>query len=131
MTGIAGAVQASSVDLVRKLTSVTRGGSFPIYAPWWSQIPNRHGVASPAQHPGRRVAMEDDHHRRGGGRQLGRHRSQLFPILSAKDRRELSGLDVVSEMCSILFNADGEPLTSPLTRERWRSRTWIWHASPR
>jgi len=42
--------------------------------------------------------------------------SQLFPILSEKDRRELSASTSSPKMCSILFDANGEPLNSPLTR---------------
>jgi DNA-binding transcriptional regulator LsrR (DeoR family) len=115
LTGIAGAVQASSVDLVRKLTSVTRGGHFPIYAPLVVSDPET-AVALRRQ-PGIQAAVSRWKTITIAAVAVGSWDaagSQLFPILSAKDRRELSGLDVVSEMCSILFDADGEPLTSPL-----------------
>jgi len=35
--------------------------------------------------------------------------SQLYPALTDADRQALNGLGVVSEMCSILFDADGHP----------------------
>jgi len=117
MTGIAGAVQASSVDLVRKLTSVTRGGHFPIYAPLVVSDPET-AVALRRQ-PSIQAAVSRWKTITIAAVAVGSWDatgSQLFPILTEKDRRELSGLDVVSEMCSILFDANGEPLTSPLTR---------------
>jgi DNA-binding transcriptional regulator LsrR (DeoR family) len=42
--------------------------------------------------------------------------SQVYGVLTDKDRAELDGLDVVSEICSIPFDADGRPVDTALTQ---------------
>lgn len=116
LTGIAGSVRASSVDLIRQLSSVSRGQHFPIYAPLI--VSDAETAAALRRQPGIQAAVSRWKSITVAAVAVGSwdaEGSQLYPALVEKDRREVAGLDVVSEMCSILFDADGAPLDSALT----------------
>jgi DNA-binding transcriptional regulator LsrR (DeoR family) len=116
LTGIAGAVRASSVDLIRQLSAVSHGLHFPVYAPLVvsdaataSALRRQPGIeAAVSRWKSVSVAMVAV----GSWDEEG---SQLYPVLTDADRQALTGLGVVSEMCSILFDDDGRPLSSLLS----------------
>lgn len=116
MTGIAGPVQASSVELIRQLTSVSRGPHHPIYAPLVVSDPQtllalrrQSGIqAAVSRWPTITVAAVAV----GSWDPEG---SQVYSILTARDRAELDGLDIACEICSIPFDAHGRPVTTTLT----------------
>lgn len=116
LTGIAGAVRASSVELMRQLTSVSGGLHFPVYAPLVVSDP---GTATALRRqPGIQAAVSRWKSITVAMVAVGSwdaEGSQLYSTLAESDRRALAGLKVASEMCSILFDADGRPLESPHT----------------
>ncbi|MER6766702.1 MULTISPECIES: sugar-binding transcriptional regulator [Amycolatopsis] len=115
MTGIAGAVQASSVDLIRQLTSVTRGPHHPIYAPL--MVSDRHTGEALRRQAGIHAAVSrwpDITVAVVAVDGWSSHGSQVYDVLTDDDREELANLDVASEMCSIFFDRDGRPVPTTL-----------------
>jgi DNA-binding transcriptional regulator LsrR (DeoR family) len=116
LTGIAGAVRASSVDLIRQLSAVSHGLHFPVYAPLVVSDPAT--ASALRRQPGIEAAVSRWKSVSVAMVAVGswdEEGSQLYPVLTDADRQALTGLGVVSEMCSILFDADGRPLSSLLT----------------
>lgn len=117
MTGIAGSVQASSVDLIRQLTSVTRGPHHPIYAPL---VVSDHDTAvALRRQPSIQAAVSRWRKITVAAVAVGSwdpEGSQVYDVLTGKDRAELAGLEVVCEICSIPFAPDGRPVTTTLTQ---------------
>jgi DNA-binding transcriptional regulator LsrR (DeoR family) len=115
LTGIAGAVRASSVDLIRQLSAVSHGLHFPVYAPL--VVSDAATAAALRRQPGIEAAVSRWKSVSVAMVAVGswdEEGSQLYPVLAEADRQALTGLGVVSEMCSILFDADGRPLSSLL-----------------
>lgn len=117
MTGIAGGVQASSVELIRQLTSVTRGPHHPIYAPL--VVSDHATLVALRRQPGIQAAVSRWRTITVAAVAVGSWDpggSQVYSVLTDKDRAELAGLDVVCEICSIPFDADGRPVRTTLTQ---------------
>jgi DNA-binding transcriptional regulator LsrR (DeoR family) len=117
MTGIAGAVQASSVDLIRQLTSVSRGPNHPIYAPL--VVSDQDTAAALRRQAGIQAAVSRWRAITVAAVAVGSwdtEGSQVYDVLTDKDRAELAGLDVVCEICSIPFARDGRPVRTTLTQ---------------
>ncbi|GAB3141512.1 sugar-binding domain-containing protein [Amycolatopsis stemonae] len=117
MTGIAGAVQASSVDLIRQLTSVTRGPHHPIYAPL--VLSDRQSLVALRRQPGIQAAVTRWPAITVAAVAVGSWTpggSQVYDILTDQDRAELDGLEIVSESCSIPFDAQGNPVATAFTQ---------------
>lgn len=117
MTGVTGAINANSINLVRQLTQVSGGPAYPIYAPLLVSDP---------------VAAETLHHQPGIVAATSRfgqitkaavaigswdaQGSQLYPVLTAEDHASLAGLEVSAEVCSILLDHNGNPLDTDINR---------------
>lgn len=111
MSGVVGDVQASSVDLVRQLTSVSRGPQYPIYAPLI--MSDQRMKAALARQPGVATAM--DLWKRitvavVAVGSLDLTGSQVYAMLSDQGRAELDSLNVAAELCAIQFDAAGRPV---------------------
>ena len=117
MTGVAGSVQASSVDLVRQLSSISRGPHHPIYAPL--VVSDRNTVVALGRQPSIQTAVSRWQTITVAAVAVGSwdpEGSQVYSVLSDQDRAELNGHDIVCEMCSIPFDANGRPVPAALTR---------------
>lgn len=115
LTGIAGGIRASSVDLMRQLAGISHGAHFPIYAPLY--MSDTAAVAALHRQPGIQAAMSRWSSITVAVVAVGSwdvEGSQLYPALSA-DRRALAPYRVSAETCSILLDPDGRPLRTPLT----------------
>ncbi|WP_432164562.1 sugar-binding transcriptional regulator [Streptomyces sp. bgisy031] len=116
MTGIAGAIEASSVDLVRRLTSVSRGPHHPIYAPLVVSDPD--ALHTMQRQPSIQAAVSRWSTITVAAVAVGGwdpDGSQVHSVLSRRDRAELDRHDVVCEICAIPFDADGRPVVTSLT----------------
>ncbi|MDI3418647.1 sugar-binding transcriptional regulator [Streptomyces luteolus] len=116
MTGIAGAIHASSVDLVRRLTSVSGGPHHPIYAPLVASDPEALRVMQRQQ--GIQAAVSRWRTITVAAVAVGAWDptgSQVHRVLTESERAELDSLDTVCEICSIPLDADGRPVRSTLT----------------
>jgi DNA-binding transcriptional regulator LsrR (DeoR family) len=117
MTGVTGAVNANSINLMRRLAEVSGSAVYPMYAPL---------VVSD-------VATADALHRQpaivaatsrfaqitkaavavGSWDPEG---SQLYPALSPKDHAGLSGVPVAAEVCAILLDSSGKPVDTDINQ---------------
>jgi DNA-binding transcriptional regulator LsrR (DeoR family) len=106
-----GDVQASSVDLVRQLTSVSRGPQYPIYAPLI--MSDQRMKAALARQPGVSAAMALWKRITVAVVAVGSldlTGSQVYAMLSDQGRAELDSLNVAAELCAIQFDAAGRPV---------------------
>lgn len=117
MTGVAGAVEANSVDLVRRFAAVARGESYPIYAPL--VVSDAAALKVFHRQQGIRDAM--DHWPKitvaiiaiGGATSA---ESQLYDVLDEADRAEIDAAKMACEICAIPFDAAGQPLQTGFSR---------------
>lgn len=114
MSGVVGAVEASSVDLVRQLTSVSRGPQHPIYAPLIMSDPQMRTALSRqpeiAEAVSRWSSITVAVVAVGS---LDRTGSQVYATLTDRGRAELDHREVVAELCAIQFDSEGrQVLTS-------------------
>lgn len=117
LTGIAGGIRASSVDLMRQLVGISQGSHYPIYAPLF--VSDAATAAALHRQPGIQAAIARWASITIAVVAIGSWDaagSQLYPTLSDADRRALDSFPVMAETCSILFDPDGRPLRTPLTR---------------
>ncbi len=117
MTGVTGAVDANSINLVRQLTQVSGGAAYPIYAPLLVSDP---------------VTAETLHHQPGIAAATSRfgqitkaavaigswdaHGSQLYPVLTPEDHADLTGMEISAEVCAILLDRNGNPVDTDINR---------------
>ncbi|WP_453985847.1 sugar-binding transcriptional regulator [Brevibacterium casei] len=117
MTGIAGAVQSSSVDLVRRLATAARGPHHPIYAPLI--VSDHEALLALRRQQGIEAAMSRWKTITVAAVAVGSwdpEGSQVYGVLSADDRAELSELQAACEICAIPLGVDGDPVASTLTQ---------------
>jgi DNA-binding transcriptional regulator LsrR (DeoR family) len=116
MVGIAGTVQANSVNMMRQLAMVSGGPGNPIYAPLI--VSDHDTLVALRRQPGIEAAVSRWPAITVAVVAVGSwdpEGSQLYGVLSDEDRAELDRLDVVCELCSIPFDADGRPVSTTLT----------------
>ena len=117
MTGVTGAVDANSINLVRRLAEVSGGVAYPIYAPLFvaeavaaDALRRQPGIVAATSRFGEittaAVAV-------GSWDAAG---SQLYPLLSREDHAGLGGRRVAAEVCSILLDHDGNPVDTEINR---------------
>jgi DNA-binding transcriptional regulator LsrR (DeoR family) len=117
MTGVTGAVDANSINLVRRLTEVSGGIAYPIYAP----LLIAESVAADAlrRQPGIVAATSRFGEITTAAVAVGSwdaEGSQLYPLLSRDDHAGLARRQVAAEVCSILLDGTGSPVDSDINR---------------
>jgi DNA-binding transcriptional regulator LsrR (DeoR family) len=115
MTGIAGPVETSSVDHIRRLSAVSRGPHHPIYAPLVMSDPQ--ALAALRRQAGIAAAMSRWPVITIAAVAVGTWNpsgAQVYASLTEADRAEIDAADVVAEICSIPFDAQGRPVRTSL-----------------
>jgi DNA-binding transcriptional regulator LsrR (DeoR family) len=117
MTGVTGAVDANSINLIRRLAEVSGGAAYPMYAPLLvsdtSAADSLHRQAGIVAATARFAEITKAAVAVGSWDPAG---SQLYPELSKKDHATLSDVDVAAEVCSILLDHAGKPISTEINR---------------
>lgn len=109
LTGMAGAITANGADLVRRISEVSGGESWPLYAPLVVTD------ARTAQSLGDNLQIRETVSRQSkvscaivsvGGWSAGA--SQVYASLTPDEARELTKIGVCAETCALLLDADGQ-----------------------
>ena len=108
LTGMAGDIAANGTDLVRRISEVSGGQSWPLYAPL--VVPDARTAESLARNPQIRETVE--HHPKVscaivsvGAWTPGA--SQVYASLAEKETATLSAAGVCAETCALLLDAEG------------------------
>lgn len=115
MTGVVGSVSENSMELVRRVTAVSGGPSYPIYAPLIVSDPGT--AAALRRQPAIHAATARFEHITKAAIAVGSWdppNSQLRDALPAAERAELEKLGVRAEICATLLSDDGEPIRTSL-----------------
>jgi DNA-binding transcriptional regulator LsrR (DeoR family) len=117
MTGVTGAVDANSVDLVRRLAAISGGAAFPIYAPLF--VSDAAMVAALYRQPGIVAATSRFSSVTKAAVAVGSwdpDGSQLYPVLQPEDFASVPSVEVAAEVCSIFVAEDGTPIDTDINR---------------
>ncbi|SEQ44680.1 DNA-binding transcriptional regulator LsrR, DeoR family [Microlunatus flavus] len=119
LTGIAGSVATNNADLVRQLLSASHGAHHPLYAPL--VVPDAQTAAGLARQPSIKATMAQWRRVSVAVVAVGSwdaDGSQLYPVLEPRDHAALRRHSVAAEMCAVLYDPDGRPLTTALDQRR-------------
>lgn len=117
LTGVTGSVAENSMELVRRVTAVSGGSAYPIYAPL--VVSDGGTAAAIRRQPGIRAAMAQFDHITIAAVTVGSWEppdSQLRDSLSVRDRNDLAARGVRAEVCTTLLREDGRPVVDLDTR---------------
>lgn len=116
MTGVAGSVQANSINLVHRISSITQGSTHPIYAPLI--VSDRDALLAIQRQPEIQIAMDIWSKITLAIVAIGSwsdEGSQLYGFLTKQDRDAFSQLDMAFEICAIPMDKNGAIIKTPLT----------------
>lgn len=119
LTGIAGSVALNNADLVRQLLSASHGAHHPLYAPL--VVPDAQTAAGLARQPSIKATMAQWKRVSVAVVAVGSwdaEGSQLYPVLEPRDHAALRRHTVAAEMCAMLYDPEGRPLTTSLDQRR-------------
>jgi DNA-binding transcriptional regulator LsrR (DeoR family) len=115
MTGVVGTVSDNSMELIRRITSMSGGPAYPIYAPL--VLPDAATARGLRRQPGVAAAMSQFGNITKAVVAVGSWdppNSQLREALPPHERARLQARGVRAEICSTLIGADGEPIRTDL-----------------
>lgn len=108
LTGMAGAITANGADLVRRLSELTGGPSWPLYVPL--VVPDARTAASLTGNRHVQATLEQQRKVSCAVVSVGAWvdgQSQVFEALTAEETDHLSAAGVCAETCALLLDADG------------------------
>ncbi|HEX3782648.1 MAG TPA: sugar-binding domain-containing protein [Pseudonocardiaceae bacterium] len=117
MTGATGAVNANSINLMRRLAEVSGSAVFPIYAPLL--VSDEVTVEALHRQPGIVAATSRFGQITKAAVAVGSwdfEGSQLYSAMAKEDLARLRGVPVAAEVCSILLDEAGTPVDTEINR---------------
>jgi DNA-binding transcriptional regulator LsrR (DeoR family) len=117
MTGVSGAVDANSINLMRRLAEVAGSAVFPIYAPLF--VSDAVAVEALHRQPGIAAATSRFGQITKAAVAVGSwdfEGSQLYSAMTQDDLAALAGVPVTAEVCSILLDEAGTPVDTDINR---------------
>lgn len=115
MTGIAGSIGMSNLDLMRDFASASQGETDPIYAPLI--VSDHETLLCLQKEPGIKAALSRWPDITIAVIAIGNcsaEGSQIYAMLTQSDRNELNSLDMACEFCAIPLDRNGTPLQTSL-----------------
>jgi DNA-binding transcriptional regulator LsrR (DeoR family) len=111
-----GSVDESSIELIRRVSSLNGGTAYPIYAPLYVSSPD---IAAELRAQASVKEALDQHDRLTTAVvAIGSWRppySTVYTEISEADRKKLGRQGVVAELCTIMIDSNGQIVSSPLT----------------
>lgn len=117
LTGLAGTVQQNGLDIIRRVTEVSGGTAYPLYAPMIA--PDAASASALRQQPGIHATM--DHYRQvtvaivsvgSWNPPISQHYDRLTP----QERKDLLQAGVVADTCALVFGKDGHRIPGLMDR---------------
>ncbi len=112
LAGLAGSVQQTGLDILRRVTLSNGGAAYPLYAP---MIARDAAAAAALRHePTVRTTTDRYPQVTIAVVSVGSWTppvSQVYDRLTTTERRHLLASGVVAETCALMFNEDGEPVS--------------------
>jgi DNA-binding transcriptional regulator LsrR (DeoR family) len=108
LSGLAGPLHQNGLDILRRVTEITGGMAYPLYAPMIA--PDALSALALCQHPGIQTTME--HYRQvtvaivSAGSWIPPI-SQAYDRLTPKERSDLLRAGVIADTCAFVFGGDG------------------------
>lgn len=113
LSGLAGSVQQTGLDILRRVTSISGGTAHPLYAPMLAV--DAASAAALRQEPVTASTIEQYDHVTIAVVSVGSWNppvSQVYDRLDPRLRRDLLAAGVVAETCALMFDAHGRPVTT-------------------
>lgn len=112
LSGLAGSVRNTGLDILRRVTEISGGTVHPLYAPMLAPDPT--SAAALRREPVIARTIEQYDHVTIAVVSVGSWNpplSQVYDRLTPAERRDLLAAGVVAETCALMFTADGQPVT--------------------
>lgn len=111
LTGLTGAVQRTTLEVMGRITATSGGDAFPVYAPMIAD--DAQSATALRRQPGVQTTLR--HYRKVTKAVVSvgswtPPESQVYDRLNASERKALVRSGVVAETCALMFDAEGHPL---------------------